>query len=129
MVNFAGRMDHPIWRRRLAILLDQSWTQPLPCTAPGLAVVVLPVGPRAGTSSRSSVIRPDPVSGRVIVAGTGQDPNRKPHTAFESGDVDRIMSFYAPGSAIVACDILPPLQFDGWEAYRSEWVNSWRCSG
>jgi N-acyl homoserine lactone hydrolase len=26
----AGRMDHPIWRRRLAILLDRDWTEPLP---------------------------------------------------------------------------------------------------
>ena len=26
----AGRMDHPIWRRRLAILLDRRWTEPLP---------------------------------------------------------------------------------------------------
>jgi N-acyl homoserine lactone hydrolase len=25
-----GNMDHPVWRRRLAILLDPDWTQPLP---------------------------------------------------------------------------------------------------
>ena len=28
--NQAGNMHHPVWRRRLAILLDQDWTQPLP---------------------------------------------------------------------------------------------------
>ena len=28
--HLAGRMDHPQWRRRLAILLDRSWTQVLP---------------------------------------------------------------------------------------------------
>jgi hypothetical protein len=26
----AGDMNHPVWRRRLAILLDRDWTQPLP---------------------------------------------------------------------------------------------------
>src|SRR5919206_1849888 len=26
----AGKLDHPLWRRRLAILLDRAWTQPLP---------------------------------------------------------------------------------------------------
>lgn len=28
--NRAGDMHHPVWRRRLAILLDRDWTQPLP---------------------------------------------------------------------------------------------------
>jgi N-acyl homoserine lactone hydrolase len=28
--NWAGNMHHPVWRRRLAILLDRDWTQPLP---------------------------------------------------------------------------------------------------
>ena len=41
--------------------------------------------------------------------------------AFEAGDVDRIMSFYAPGAETVAFDILPPLQFAGWDAYRADW--------
>ncbi len=26
----AGRMDHPVWRRRLAMLTDREWTEPLP---------------------------------------------------------------------------------------------------
>ena len=51
-----------------------------------------------------------------------RDQRRAWKEAFESGDVDRIMSFYAPGSATRAFDILPPLQFDGWEAYKGEWV-------
>ena len=42
--------------------------------------------------------------------------------AFEAGDVDRIMSFYAPGARTCAFDILPPLQFDSWDKYRNEWV-------
>jgi N-acyl homoserine lactone hydrolase len=28
--HLAGRMDHPAWRRRLAILRDKDWTAPLP---------------------------------------------------------------------------------------------------
>lgn len=43
--------------------------------------------------------------------------------AFEAGDVDRIMSFYAPADQIVAFDIMPPLEFDGWDDYRSNWVD------
>ncbi len=42
--------------------------------------------------------------------------------AFESGDVDRIMAFYAPGAETVAFDVLPPLRFDGERAYREEWT-------
>ncbi len=42
--------------------------------------------------------------------------------AFESGDVERIMSFYAPGAQTVAFDILPPLRFNGWDAYRKDWI-------
>ena len=29
----AGNMNHPVWRRRLAIILDRDWTQPLPVLA------------------------------------------------------------------------------------------------
>ena len=42
--------------------------------------------------------------------------------AFEAGDVERIMSFYAPGTQTCAFDILPPLQFDSWEKYKNEWL-------
>ena len=36
--------------------------------------------------------------------------------AFEAGDVNRIMSFYAPGAETLAFDILPPLQYE-WEHF------------
>ncbi len=41
--------------------------------------------------------------------------------AFEAGDVERIMSFYAPGAATVAFDVLPPLQYSGFDAYKQHW--------
>ncbi len=37
--------------------------------------------------------------------------------AFEAGDVERVMSFYAP--EIVAFDIMPPLQFADRNSYES----------
>ncbi len=41
--------------------------------------------------------------------------------AFEAGDVEQVMSFYAP--EIVSFDLMPPLQFNGWDVYKSNWVN------
>ena len=43
--------------------------------------------------------------------------------AFRAHDVDGIMSIYAPGSALVAYDIVPPLQFVGQAAYRKDYEN------
>ena len=41
--------------------------------------------------------------------------------AFEAGDVDRIMSFYAPGAETLAFDVLPPLWLEGRDAYKDQW--------
>src|SRR5258708_37207075 len=41
--------------------------------------------------------------------------------AFQSRDVDKIMSVYAPGDAVVAYDIVPPLQYLGNDAYRKDY--------
>jgi uncharacterized protein (TIGR02246 family) len=41
--------------------------------------------------------------------------------AFEAGDMDGIMSVYAPGDAVVAYDIVPPLQYKGKDAYRKDY--------
>ena len=42
--------------------------------------------------------------------------------AFEGHDIDGIMSNYAPGDAVVAYDIAPPLQYKGKEAYRKDYL-------
>jgi len=42
--------------------------------------------------------------------------------AFEAHDIDGIMSNYAPGDAVVAYDIAPPLQYKGKEAYRKDYL-------
>ena len=42
--------------------------------------------------------------------------------AFEARDIDGIMSNYAPGDAVVAYDIGPPLQYKGKEAYRKDYL-------
>jgi|SRR4051794_20402981 uncharacterized protein (TIGR02246 family) len=41
--------------------------------------------------------------------------------AFEAGDVNGIMSVYAPGDAVVAYDVVPPLQYRGKAAYRKDY--------
>jgi uncharacterized protein (TIGR02246 family) len=41
--------------------------------------------------------------------------------AFRAHDVDGIMAVYAPGDAVVAYDIVPPLQYVGNDAYRKDY--------
>ena len=43
--------------------------------------------------------------------------------AFEARDVDAIMALYAPGDAVVADDIVPPLQYKGNAAYRKDYAD------
>ena len=42
--------------------------------------------------------------------------------AFEARDINGIMSNYAPGDAVVAYDVVPPLQYNGKEAYRKDYL-------
>jgi len=42
--------------------------------------------------------------------------------AFEARDINGIMSNYAPGDAVVAYDVVPPLQYKGKEAYRKDYL-------
>ena len=41
--------------------------------------------------------------------------------AFRARDVTGIMSVYAPGNSVVAYDIVPPLQYVGYDAYRKDY--------
>ena len=41
--------------------------------------------------------------------------------AFRAHDVDAIMSIYAPANALIAYDIVPPLQYVGNAAYRKDY--------
>jgi len=41
--------------------------------------------------------------------------------AFRAHDVDAVMSVYAPGNAVVAYDLVPPLQYVGNDAYRKDY--------
>jgi uncharacterized protein (TIGR02246 family) len=41
---------------------------------------------------------------------------------FEVHDIDGIMALYAPGDAVVAYDVAPPLQYKGKEAYRNDYM-------
>jgi uncharacterized protein (TIGR02246 family) len=42
--------------------------------------------------------------------------------AFRARDLDAIMKVYAPGDAVVAYDIAPPLQYQGNAAYRKDYA-------
>jgi ketosteroid isomerase-like protein len=42
-------------------------------------------------------------------------------TAFEAKDVAGVMRLYAPGAALTAYDIVPPLQYKGADAYRKDY--------
>lgn len=41
--------------------------------------------------------------------------------AVESGDVDKVMSFYVRGDEYIGFDIMPPIHFVGWEACKANW--------
>ena len=43
--------------------------------------------------------------------------------AFEAKDVNGVMAVYAPGSALTAYDIVPPLQYKGADAYRKDYAD------
>lgn len=42
--------------------------------------------------------------------------------AFKARDLDGIMALFAPGDAVVAYDIVPPLQYAGKDAYRKDYA-------
>jgi ketosteroid isomerase-like protein len=41
--------------------------------------------------------------------------------AFTAKDVDAIMKFYVPGSALFVFDLVPPREYVGWDAYKKDW--------
>ena len=43
--------------------------------------------------------------------------------AFEAKDVDGVMAMYAPGAALTAYDIVPPLQYKGFDAYKKDYAD------
>jgi len=67
---------------------------------------------------------------RVKAAATSANPNEAEiralygrwAKAFEAYDIDGIMSVYAPGDAVIAYDVVPPLQYKGADAYRKNYL-------
>lgn len=43
--------------------------------------------------------------------------------AFEAKDVNGVMALYAPGNALTAYDVVPPLQYKGADAYRKDYAD------
>jgi ketosteroid isomerase-like protein len=46
--------------------------------------------------------------------------------AFVAKDLDGVMSLYAPGDALTAFDVVPPLQYRGAAAYRQDYATFFR---
>jgi ketosteroid isomerase-like protein len=43
--------------------------------------------------------------------------------AFRAKDVTAIMSFYASGDAVIAYDVIPPLQYKGFDTYKKDYTD------
>jgi ketosteroid isomerase-like protein len=39
---------------------------------------------------------------------------------FNSKDVDKVMSVYAPGKQLFVFDVVPPREYKSWEAYKKD---------
>jgi uncharacterized protein (TIGR02246 family) len=79
-------------------------------------------------------------SHRSVAPGGNATPSNGPHAiagsddaeiralvdrwakVFEAHDVEGIMSLYAPGDAVMAYDVVPPLVYKGKDAYRKDYV-------
>ncbi len=44
--------------------------------------------------------------------------------AFNAKDVDKVMSFYAPGNGLFVFDVGPPRQHVGWADYKKDWQDA-----
>jgi len=42
-------------------------------------------------------------------------------TAVKARDLDGIMKAYAPGAELVVFDVIPPRQYNGFDAYKKDW--------
>jgi uncharacterized protein (TIGR02246 family) len=40
---------------------------------------------------------------------------------FNSKDVDKVMSVYAPGKQLFVFDVVPPREYKGWDAYKKDY--------
>src|SRR5438105_13988987 len=41
-------------------------------------------------------------------------------SAFKAKDLDKMMSFYDHSASLVAYDVVPPVQYTGWESYKKD---------
>jgi ketosteroid isomerase-like protein len=48
----------------------------------------------------------------------------------EARDADAVMANYVPGDSLMVFDLIPPREYDGWEAYKKDWQGIFdSCSG
>ena len=42
-------------------------------------------------------------------------------TAVEAKNADAVMANYVPGDSLMVFDMIPPREYDGWNAYKKDW--------
>lgn len=42
-------------------------------------------------------------------------------TAVETRNADGVMANYVPGAGLMVFDLIPPREYDGWDAYKKNW--------
>jgi ketosteroid isomerase-like protein len=45
----------------------------------------------------------------------------KERKAFEDHDVNSILASYSPGDQLLVFDVVPPLEYRGWDNYKKDW--------
>jgi len=50
--------------------------------------------------------------------------------AVEARNADGVMANYVPGDALMVFDLIPPREYDGWDAYKKDWQGVFdACAG
>ena len=79
--------------------------------------LIMPAQGQTPIAPRSATLKNDPKNNQAKIRELYDRWAR----AFRAKDINTIMSLYAPGDALVAYDIVPPLQYKGQDAYRKDY--------
>jgi ketosteroid isomerase-like protein len=81
----------------------------------------------AGALAVSSLVAAEPALAADAKAATGSDKaaiealENTYNEGFNSRDVEKIMSCYAPGKKLFVFDVIPPREHPSWDAYKKNW--------
>jgi hypothetical protein len=81
----------------------------------------------AGLLAVSSLVAAEPALAADAKAATASDKaaiearENTYNEGFNSRDVEKIMSCYAPGKKLFVFDVIPPREYPSWDAYKKKW--------